>query len=535
MNRSYGLSCIEESRQGRYWVVRGDEAGPLTGEMLSRLDVRMMEKSGLSRLLALEVETVNMEVALWYKLPLGTPAHQFIRNGNHGLRTVLELLLSIVRILEDSRANMLDENKYALHPAWILVGRDTEEVHLMYLPLQSVPYKRSLRQEIYQLTLQLMEEAQAAPEECPVLLDCLKSSLFELPEFGRLLVGCIAESIGRQTSDITDGDLIRPPGYRRLTDGSVYGRPSICRTDEHAAEYTRYSHTAAGEQAAGSWPFDRDQTAKRAAAFGSKEGPEKDWSSDGDTLRFQPRGWTNGTGFRILLLLLAAVWGMVAWKPTYLTAGVGAGVTAISAAGYVLWGRRSAAGSMEDLQELDSWEAVEWAEEKGAEGASNKAGSRLSDAPLEDHRQAPANGRTFEWSDGKLYADTPAKTVFLLEPQETAQLPADTVLLQPLASLEYHFNGISATIELRQDTYLFGRCPEEADWLAEDTGISRKHGVFRRKVTDWTVTDLGSKNGTRLNGELLVSHREYPLQDGDRVKAAESEFIFRLMDDTARR
>ena len=52
-----------------------------------------------------------------------------------------------------------------------------------------------------------------------------------------------------------------------------------------------------------------------------------------------------------------------------------------------------------------------------------------------------------------------------------------------------------------------------------DRGVSSQHAVLRIGESGITITDLGSTNGTSLNGseELLAAHQEVPLSDGDRI------------------
>lgn len=52
-----------------------------------------------------------------------------------------------------------------------------------------------------------------------------------------------------------------------------------------------------------------------------------------------------------------------------------------------------------------------------------------------------------------------------------------------------------------------------------DRGVSTQHAVLRLSGTGLTITDLGSTNGTSLNGSdgLLANGSETPLADGDRI------------------
>jgi hypothetical protein len=51
-------------------------------------------------------------------------------------------------------------------------------------------------------------------------------------------------------------------------------------------------------------------------------------------------------------------------------------------------------------------------------------------------------------------------------------------------------------------------------------GVSRIHAALSciaNGTANFSVTDLGSSNGTFLNGERLVAHQPYALQDGDEI------------------
>ena len=50
---------------------------------------------------------------------------------------------------------------------------------------------------------------------------------------------------------------------------------------------------------------------------------------------------------------------------------------------------------------------------------------------------------------------------------------------------------------------------------AYESGVSRLHANINISGSDVFIHDLGSANGTRLNGERLDSHIEYPIKHGD--------------------
>jgi pSer/pThr/pTyr-binding forkhead associated (FHA) protein len=54
-------------------------------------------------------------------------------------------------------------------------------------------------------------------------------------------------------------------------------------------------------------------------------------------------------------------------------------------------------------------------------------------------------------------------------------------------------------------------------YQAYEGGVSRLHATIKITRESVTVTDLGSANGTQVNGAKLPAHEPHPLSDGDYV------------------
>ena len=57
----------------------------------------------------------------------------------------------------------------------------------------------------------------------------------------------------------------------------------------------------------------------------------------------------------------------------------------------------------------------------------------------------------------------------------------------------------------------------ECDVVVDDANVSRKHAEIRPGPHGWTIGDLGSTNGTRVNGRS-VGGGAHPLEPGDQVE-----------------
>lgn len=76
--------------------------------------------------------------------------------------------------------------------------------------------------------------------------------------------------------------------------------------------------------------------------------------------------------------------------------------------------------------------------------------------------------------------------------------------------------------ELSRPVTTIGRLSDR-DVVLDDPLVSRRHCEVRRSGTNYRLVDLGSANGTLVNGEPIDSHQ---LSNGDSVDIGESRLIF---------
>jgi hypothetical protein len=118
-------------------------------------------------------------------------------------------------------------------------------------------------------------------------------------------------------------------------------------------------------------------------------------------------------------------------------------------------------------------------------------------------------------------------------PQRTESLARELVrsLLGAGAAPAFELLG-SGGVALRRElappesVLVIGR-GDEADWVILDEDLSREHVEVRRGWEGVTIRDLGSKNGTVIDGARIPDEVAVELHDGTKVTLADVELVFR--------
>ena len=91
--------------------------------------------------------------------------------------------------------------------------------------------------------------------------------------------------------------------------------------------------------------------------------------------------------------------------------------------------------------------------------------------------------------------------------------------------IEVMSGASSWRFSLEADRTTVGKAAENDVALEHDPMASHLHAILERFPAGWCVTDLGSSNGTWVNGERIwSSHR---LRHGDEIRVGQTRLIFR--------
>ena len=82
-------------------------------------------------------------------------------------------------------------------------------------------------------------------------------------------------------------------------------------------------------------------------------------------------------------------------------------------------------------------------------------------------------------------------------------------------------------MDICSTSFILGKDPDRANGIIYNhSTVSRRHCVILHENGGYYIQDLGSKNGTYVNGQYVSAGNKAALHDGDRIRLAECDLIF---------
>jgi pSer/pThr/pTyr-binding forkhead associated (FHA) protein len=94
--------------------------------------------------------------------------------------------------------------------------------------------------------------------------------------------------------------------------------------------------------------------------------------------------------------------------------------------------------------------------------------------------------------------------------------------------MEALLNGPLGQTILGGKVVTIGRMPTNQIVLANDNQVSGRHAEIHPNAQGYTLIDLGSINGTFVNGQRLTSNVPYLLKVGDTIRTGQTTFFFEV-------
>ena len=165
-------------------------------------------------------------------------------------------------------------------------------------------------------------------------------------------------------------------------------------------------------------------------------------------------------------------------------------------------------------QTVASTTGVEIGQPEGIEPLSfENHDSGFSSNPTSEALPQPTNGSTGAFDFARVNNDASTK----IFNQQQAEMKAVLQFSDGTDQVQDY--------EITDDEVAIGRS-QKCHIVLEDKRSSRKHSIIRRENKKYIVKDLGSANGTLVNGERIDEHE---LQAGDIIQIGDTKFTFQLL------
>ncbi|NHN30708.1 DUF6382 domain-containing protein [Paenibacillus agricola] len=543
----YGLKVDFVRSNGHYMVLSAPDEG-LRKEHLATFQVNMLIANKIPHLLALQVEERNDQVYLYYPISDKKMLAHWLRMGNISLKQFYSLLYAIVDTISQSNIYMLQEGCYVLKEDYIYCGEQITDVHLTYLPKEVLPDKSPLAVDLQQLASRLIHKvSELSGSGYQELMSYLMEESFTITGCKQLLQkhrNRLEASAGQQESVLNS----------RISQAA--GSTATIPTPEPL--FTAAADTAVKQP-------EPSLTPPAFSPSWFEEDDQKELAKQGQKLRMpvllvcflvlvliwklyldhSSEGWLLICGGLSLLVVDIVYVILQIWKP------------AAKDSEAVTWADVHQNLSKERQQHPNSAPLLPFFTPQtakaplfngygpGTEAAAFEESdfeSRLdsrSDSRSDPRLESRSESRLDRLGQDTTEAKTPESYYSGLEQRTTLLAPMDaTVLLdgsmlqldkqraQPY--LEVSINGAKNTIHISKSPFVIGREGQGVDYVHKETGTSRIHAEITRENEQTAIKDLGSRNGTFINGEILVPYRMYNLQEGDIVKIISTEFVCKM-------
>ncbi|MDU0330578.1 DUF6382 domain-containing protein [Paenibacillus sp. 3LSP] len=530
---------------GTYMILQAKEG--LRPEDLNRVQRSMLAAVTVPNLLRLDIREIDYQISLHYDITGKRMLSQCLRSDKISMPEFYGLLLQVVAVLEDSKRYMLSPSGFLLDETHIFVEEPLSSgaMYFTYVPWKEAPPGLPLSQSLLSLITRMLTcVSRVEGDGIPQLVRLCGDELFSLGELKKMLLHLLSdEPSAKSMSGERVGErksILNEPLPRMVP------RPAVSSSRSAVVkEYvpTDISTTTQSSKLSGATAHDStDANAIRETWPGLE-----DEAMAAVVTRIKPT-------YLVLGLLLVDALG---WKFLYLdrpgTLGLALGAlltVLLGVTGVVLWrkfcsssiSQEEEAGDVpeESLGSLGTLRPLGFTNEREFDSSSLGEHAAISER---SESAAKVSMEAFVPRSGLPDMRVEPSGSVIPEPESEVRFSPPTVLLSrsalagqdnpareriPRYYLERYESagGTAERIPLTPGSFVIGRSKDIAQYVENTSGVSRAHVEILVTSHGCTLKDLGSTNGTYLNGENVAPYKEYPLQNDDVFVLAETRFKF---------
>lgn len=469
------------------------ESGIIRSE-IDELELQMLSSQKIPYFLPIDWFEMNGKVSFRYSLTGTRKLVHRLQQETLSMEQYYSLLLSLTDALIDCKDYMLRQEGCLLHESFIFMGDRLGDIRLVYLPLRNMKEEALNRSDdllylIVRWTTYVesidgagLKQIVQLLQNSPAPLADLRETLLELISNGnpaeiknRDMDGQKPQTAFSRELEAGNASMLQPPHITPIDDADHPLKLTIMDDGEDIIPYSNET--------------------------GNTEGGRKG-------------KWIGGAVF---VFATACVWRYLYFTdPIQSNLLISAALTLLFLASFVIMWRR---GSTLFMAKRYSLEESEWFEPH-----SEELDERSTWGGGSEHKQleiAPSTTNSRVKHSVASY-QVAAPTACLGSDSDT--LNAVTELLGSdggrYSWLLRIWNGQKETIRLDVDRFKIGRSGDGVCYTENAEGVSRLHLEVERIEGIYHAKDLGSRNGSLLNGKIMVPYKAYKLESGDHIQLA---------------
>ncbi|MGP4064998.1 DUF6382 domain-containing protein [Oceanobacillus sp. M65] len=508
MSEIYGLRYDYSNHNGQSIVFTEQNGKSITSGDLNEVQLKMIQSNSIPHLLSLSVENMDLKTKLFYDLTSKSKLTSYFQKKNATMNDYYQVFLSIISTLESCSSYMLDQEKFILRQDFIYIGKNPGDIYIAYLPVKKLDKETNVTEDMKKLLTDVAGEVEGLQgNEFKSILNYIKNDGFSVGGLKKLLLELISLRSNVNHSSQVSG---------------FSNEAGINEIPVHSSSNTQQPSSNNGSKVTTS---QNEQSTVTPTQFKTKKKLPKLTSREKVYI------------FSGTLLALALIWKLYDSVTTQAMLGVSSGLSIIivvAVVTYIKWWRPG-------VKPIETQTSNPVKKQKGNGKQSQPETQQPQSKPYS--QQAPvsfqqqAHSQQPAYASQQLAAATAMDTTLLTTPSD------DTVLLEDEANLSATStapsnvtailsktspDGQEETIELNRNNFLIGRNADAVSYAEEATGVSRLHAeIIQIDSTSYGIKDLGSKNGSKLNGNTMVPYKVYALQEDDEIMLGKATYIFK--------
>lgn len=504
MTKIYQLNYDFIQQNGHFMIISGTDEQFVESDDLARIQVNMLKANEINGLLPVEIEEIDFQVKLYYEITGKKILTHRLREEKFTMQDFYQLLNQIVTTIESSEEYMLIQANYVLNPDFIFVDKGFKSIDLVYLPLVKIEGKPVLKDEFRDLMFNLVGHVEELRGNgVQQLTQYLQDPGFNIKELKSLLT--------KLHSDI--------PNVSQFTSGSVQ---SSGKVQEPVSLKEPVAKVIEKKQVSKPMSPPKPPTIVKNELNNSQIKNSKKQEEPEESAK--PKKPSLVVVICLAALALALSWKLYESMPSEMMFYVSVSLSLVIVAVAVYFGFIYEGKEPKQASEITKNKRTN-KKKKGNPKQSVKQeelGQVESSGVNHQHNQqasAPVDSATY-------FQELGNQTTLLSQPNATVLLDEEAPVIANATYLIVNRKGQTEKITITQSPFIIGRNAAAVDYMEDSVGISRTHIEISENENGFFVKDLGSKNGTKQNGQPLVAYKNYPLNDGDHILIGKVEYTF---------